>query len=116
MSALALYLPDDRAGVLPITYFHALARLGLDGLVLVEPRQWFVSVGFFDDTEAAVDLQACRAQGLPVVRREIGGGPVLLGPGQVFYQLVLPRKHPVPGRQAAERGGGSARHGQDERR
>lgn len=94
MSELALYLPEDRDGVLPITYFHALGRLGLEGVVLVEPSQWFVSVGFFDDTEAAVDLEVCRAKQLPVVRREIGGGPVLLGPGQVFYHLVLSRNHP----------------------
>lgn len=95
MSGLALYLPEDRDGILPITYFHAMARLGVDGLVLIEPTQWFVSVGFFDDTEAAVDLEACRAKQLPVVRREVGGGPVLLGPGQVFYHVVLPRTHPA---------------------
>lgn len=94
MSELPLYVPEDRDGVLPITYFHALGRLGLDGVVLVEPNQWFVSVGFFDDTEAAVDLDTCRAMHLPVVRREIGGGPVLLGPGQVFYHLVLPGNRP----------------------
>lgn len=76
-----------------MAYFHALARLGLDGLVLIEPEEQFVSVGFFDDTEEAVDLEACRRMGLPVVRREIGGGPVLLGPGQVFYHLILPRSH-----------------------
>lgn len=95
MTGLVLYRPDDRDGVMPITYFHALARLGLDGLVLVEPKQQFVSVGFFDDTDAAVDVDACLRRGLPVVRREIGGGPVLLGPGQVFYHLVLPRDHPA---------------------
>lgn len=95
LTGLALYQPDDRDGVMPITYFHAMARLGLDGLVLVEPTQRFVSVGYFDDTSAAVDLDACRLRGLPVVRREIGGGPVLLGPGQVFYNLVLPRNHPA---------------------
>ncbi len=95
MSELALYLPEDIDGVLPITYFHAMARLGLDGLVLVEPRECFVSVGFFDDTEAAVDLDACSARHLPVVRREVGGGPVLLGPGQVFYHLVMPRTHRI---------------------
>ena len=95
MSELALYLPEDIDGVLPITYFHAMARLGLDGLVLVEPRECFVSVGFFDDTEAAVDLDACSARHLPVVRREVGGGPVLLGPGQVFYHLVLPRTYRI---------------------
>ncbi|MHB1712366.1 MAG: lipoyl protein ligase domain-containing protein [Acidimicrobiales bacterium] len=92
---LPLYLPEDRSGVLPITYFHALARLGLEGLVLVEPEHSFISVGFFDDTAAAVDLDECRRRDLPVIRREVGGGPVLLGPGQVFYNLVLARSHPL---------------------
>jgi len=95
MTPLALYEPADRSGILPMAYFHALARLGLDGLVLIEPEEQFVSVGFFDDTKEAVDLDACRRMGLPVVRREIGGGPVLLGPGQVFYHLILPRGHPA---------------------
>lgn len=91
----ALYVPKDRSGVLPIAYFHALARLGLEGLVLIEPADSFVSVGYFDDTAAAVDLEECRRRNLPVIRREVGGGPVLLGPGQVFYNLVLARNHPL---------------------
>lgn len=95
MKGLALYRPSTRDGVLPIAYVHALARLGHDGLVLIEPTDSFVSVGYFDATAEAVDIDACRRQGLPVVRREIGGGPVLLGPGQVFYNLVLPRSDPV---------------------
>jgi len=95
MKRLALYRPSARGGVLPLAYFHALARLGHDGLVLVEPVDSFVSVGYFDATSEAVDMEACRRQDLRVVRREIGGGPVLLGPGQVFYHLVLPRSHPI---------------------
>ncbi|MHB8504556.1 MAG: lipoyl protein ligase domain-containing protein [Acidimicrobiales bacterium] len=92
---LPVYLPEDRSGVLPIAYFHALARLGLEGLVLVEPEASFVSVGFFDDAAAAVDLEGCLRRDLPVIRREVGGGPVLLGPGQVFYNLILARSHPL---------------------
>ncbi|MGC8513934.1 MAG: lipoyl protein ligase domain-containing protein [Acidimicrobiales bacterium] len=92
MSAgLSVFVPDQRDGVMPLAYVHALAELGLHGLVIVEPDEPFVSVGFFDDVEAAVDTQRCEALGLAVARRRIGGGPVLLGPGQVFYQLVLPR-------------------------
>lgn len=95
MSGLKLYLPDQRRGVMPIAYVHALAQMGVDGLVLIEPEDPFVSVGYFDDTDQVVDRQRCGALGVPVVRRWIGGGPVLLGPGQVFYQLVLSRGSPL---------------------
>ncbi|MHB8293054.1 MAG: lipoate--protein ligase family protein [Acidimicrobiales bacterium] len=92
---LALYLPEDASGVKAICYFHAMARLGVQGLVVVEPSDNFVSVGYFDDAGQALDIQRCRELGLPVVRREVGGGPVLLGPGQVFYNLVLSRSSPL---------------------
>jgi lipoate-protein ligase A len=95
MGALALFQPPDRGGVLAIAYFHAMARLGIDGLVLIEPTDTFVSVGYFDETQAVLDVARCRELGLPIVRREVGGGPVLLGPGQVFYNLVLERRSPI---------------------
>jgi len=87
--SLALFRPKDRSECMPIAYFHALARLSIEGVVIVEPRDVFVSVGYFDDTEAVVDVERCESLGLPLIRREVGGGPVLLGPGQVFYNLVL---------------------------
>jgi lipoate-protein ligase A len=36
-----------------------------------------------------VDEAACRADGVPVLRRASGGGTVLLGPGCLCYSLVL---------------------------
>ena len=36
-----------------------------------------------------VDEAACRADGVPVLRRSSGGGTVLLGPGCLCYSLVL---------------------------
>ncbi len=96
--SLPLYRPTDGRGIRSILYFHALARLGYHGLVLVEPEESFVSVGFFDDVNVVLDRDACRARGLPVMRREVGGGPVLLGPGQMFYNLILPWDWPgLPG-------------------
>ncbi len=93
---MRLLLPDDNGGLLPISYFHALARLGEEALVLIEPSQPFVSLGYFDPTEV-VDRDYCRIHGIPVMRRETGGGMVLLGPGQVFYTLVVKRPHaPIP--------------------
>lgn len=40
--------------------------------------------------ERDVNLQACRSEGIPVLRRCSGGGAVLLGPGCLNYSLVLP--------------------------
>ena len=36
-----------------------------------------------------VDEAACRADGVPILRRSSGGGTVLLGPGCLLYTLVL---------------------------
>ena len=36
-----------------------------------------------------VDEPACRADGVPVLRRASGGGTVLLGPGCLCFSLVL---------------------------
>ncbi len=77
-----------------MTIFHALARSGIEGLVLVEPDHCFVCLGYFDDTKAMVNLEFCTARGLPIMRRELGGGVVLLGPGQLFYQLIIKRTNP----------------------
>ncbi len=77
-----------------MTVFHALARLGIEGLVVVEPDQQFLCLGFFDDAKQVVDFDFCAAENIPVMRRELGGGLVLLGPGQIFYQLVIKRGDP----------------------
>ncbi len=96
---MELFEPADNSGILPIAYFHALARLGGEGLILIEPARTFVSLGAFDDAASCLDQDYCRAHGIPVMRRETGGGMVLLGPGQVFYTLVLRRPHTtVPSR------------------
>src|SRR5262245_18532332 len=36
-----------------------------------------------------VDQEACRAEGVPVLRRSCGGGTVLLGRGCLLFSLVL---------------------------
>jgi lipoate-protein ligase A len=43
-----------------------------------------------------VDEPACRADGVPVLRRSSGGGTVLLGPGCLCFSVVLPyARHPA---------------------
>jgi lipoate-protein ligase A len=50
-----------------------------------------------------VDVDACRARGLPVLRRMVGGGPVYLDDGQLFFQIALPVAAASPNRTRALR-------------
>jgi lipoate-protein ligase A len=71
-----------------ILIFHALAHMGIEALVLVSPRSPIGSIGYFQDAEKEVDLKYCKASGIPLMRREIGGGATYLDGNQVFYQLI----------------------------
>jgi lipoate-protein ligase A len=74
--------------------YHALAELGREGLILLSPAAPYVCIGFHQDAEREVDLDFCRENGIPVFRREVGGGAVYLDGGQLFFQLVLRRSDP----------------------
>jgi lipoate-protein ligase A len=78
--------------------YHALGHslsvsAPVDTVVLVSPAQRYVSIGYHQELEREVDTDACRELGLPVVRREVGGGAVLLDDGQVFTQWVFAPRH-----------------------
>lgn len=75
--------------------YHALAQTGEEGLVICRPSSRCVCLGLHDDLAQEVDEGYCRKNGLPLIRRDIGGGTVLLEPGQIFFQLVLSRKSPL---------------------
>ena len=75
--------------------YHALAHLGRQGLILCSPAEPYVSVGYFQDPAQELDLDHCRRVGLPVFRREVGGGAVYLDRYQLFWQVVLRRSHPL---------------------
>lgn len=49
----------------------------------------FVVLGYANRAEREVNLAACRARGVPVLRRVTGGGAVVQGPGCLNYTLVL---------------------------
>lgn len=75
--------------------YHALAHLGREGLILCSPAEPYVSVGYFQDPAQELDLEHCRLAGLPIFRREVGGGAVYLDQHQLFWQVVLKQDHPL---------------------
>ena len=58
-------------------------------LSFVRPGEPYVCLGYHRDV-AEVDTAWCREQGLPVLRRKVGGGPVYLDDQQYFFQVTLP--------------------------
>jgi lipoate-protein ligase A len=68
--------------------FHALARMGVEALVIVSPKSPLASVGYFQDTDKEIDLDFCTRAGIPVMRREVGGGTTYLDEDQIFYQAI----------------------------
>lgn len=54
-----------------------------------EARDYFVVVGYANHAGSEVNLAACGAKQIPVLRRSTGGGTVVQGPGCLNYSLVL---------------------------
>lgn len=63
---------------------------GEDGVLRFwEPDNYFVVVGYGNHVASEVNVDACDADGIPILRRCSGGGTVLQGPGCLNYSLVL---------------------------
>lgn len=75
------------------TMFHAVGHAfgpnTPDTIMLIEPDEPYVSIGFHQDAEKDVDLAYCEGENLQVLRREIGGGTVYLDGDQVFCQWIF---------------------------
>ena len=54
-----------------------------------EPQSYFVVLGHSNRIATEVDVAACTARGMPIVRRFSGGGAVLQGPGCLNYALIM---------------------------
>jgi lipoate-protein ligase A len=79
---------DKLPGQDSMLIFHILARIGYEGLVIVSPDIPLASVGYFQDTQKEIDLAFCKQAGIPVMRREVGGGATYLDGNQIFYQMI----------------------------
>lgn len=75
--------------------YHVLAQTGQEGLVICRPSSRCVCLGLHDDLAQEVDTAYCQANNIPLIRRDIGGGMVLLDRDQIFFQLVLRRDNPL---------------------
>ena len=58
-----------------------------------------VSIGYFQASSAVVDLDACRRDGVPVVRRVSGGGAIYTDDKQLVYALVYMPPEPMTARE-----------------
>jgi lipoate-protein ligase A len=54
-----------------------------------EPQNYFVVIGYGNHAATEVNVAACEADGIPILRRCSGGGTVLQGPGCLNYSLIL---------------------------
>jgi len=68
---------------------YALKPENPDTITLTRPLDPFVSIGHHQDAEAEVDLEYCNEAGVPVYRREVGGGAVYLDEGQTFWHTIF---------------------------
>ncbi len=88
------------------TLWHAVAYGVSSGapatLSFARPDSPYVCVGYHRSL-AEVDLEVCAAQGWPVLRRMVGGGPVWLDDGQLFFQITVPASSVSPFRSEAIR-------------
>ncbi len=96
MKRIRVIDPGFVAPIESMAIFHAVAeamRPDDDPVVtLVNPTQPFVSVGLHQDIEQEVDTAYCERQGLPVVRRDVGGGAVYLNRDQMFFHFIYPHR------------------------
>lgn len=91
MTLLDITLPSPAENLALEEALLDAAESGLGGEVL---RFWesptpFVVVGYANKIAAEVNVAACEAKGIPILRRCSGGGTVVQGPGCLNYAVIL---------------------------
>jgi lipoate-protein ligase A len=78
--------------------YHAAAHLGKEALIILRPSSAYICLGYHQDAHQEINLDYANNTGIPVFRREVGGGAVYLDQGQLFYQMIFRKNNPcVPG-------------------
>ena len=85
---------DHQPAIRSQAVYHGVAHaMGPDDdpvLTLVNPDDPYVCVGLHQDIALEVDQDWCQEQGLPIVRRHVGGGAVYLDRDQLFFHFIYP--------------------------
>lgn len=89
-------VPSIRSQTIYHAVGYALNAFTPDTIILLAPESPYVCIGFHQELEREVDVDYCRDNGLPIYRREVGGGAVYLDQNQVFMQWVFHR-NALPG-------------------
>ncbi|MEA1964736.1 MAG: biotin/lipoate A/B protein ligase family protein [Candidatus Aerophobetes bacterium] len=97
-----LFNLDKLSGQQSMLFFHLLARMGIESLVLVSPKTPLASIGYFQNAEEEVDLEFCKKANIPLMRRELGGGATYLDENQIFHQVIIRRDNPMFSRKISE--------------
>jgi len=75
---------------------YAMRERYPDVITLMVPTEPYVCIGHHQDAATEVDLAYCEEAGLPIYRREVGGGAVYLDDGQTFWHTIFHHTR-VPG-------------------
>ncbi|NJN42021.1 MAG: lipoate--protein ligase family protein [Flammeovirgaceae bacterium] len=80
--------------------YHGLGYAQKDGtentIVLATPESPYMCIGHFQDARNELDLEFCKKQNLPIIRRETGGGTVYIDSDQLFVQWIFQRGYLPP--------------------
>ncbi len=91
MNFLDLTLPTPQQNLACDEALLDLCEEGKAGEVLRlwESEKYFVVLGSSNKFRQEVHVEACGADGIPILRRHSGGGTVLQGPGCLNFSLIL---------------------------
>lgn len=77
------------------TIYHSVAYCttadSVGTIILLRPREPYVCIGYHQLLEREVDVVYCNRKGIPIIRREVGGGTVYLDKNQLFFQCIFPK-------------------------
>ena len=75
--------------------YHGLAQEISDNddpiLVVVRPDSPYICVGMHQNIEKEINESWCCENSIPIIRRSVGGGTVLLDQNQLFFQYIFPK-------------------------
>jgi lipoate-protein ligase A len=96
MSRLRLLDFGSVSPVMSLAIWHGIADAMAANddpvLTLSNPDAPYICVGFHQDVAQEVDAPWCATQAMPVIRREAGGGAVLLDAPHLFVHFIYPRR------------------------